>query len=361
MRSPNRIIIASAGSGKTTRIVTEAAEHTLVRSALITYTNNNTFELRAKAHASYGLLPSHMKVSTWYSFLLHHFVRPYQRALYVPRIEQLVMVNGRSAPFAKESDTERHYFLKPGHIYLDKISKFATVVIDRTSGAPLRRIEQIFDHLYIDEVQDLAAWDIDLVEQLLNSSMAITMVGDIRQATYSTNQGAKHSQLSGPRIIGKFQEWEKLGLATIEYQAVSRRCVQEICAFADAFYPDLPKAQSLNAQKTGHDGVFAVRQCHVDQYIERFKPQTLQLRQASTAVSGHPINFGAAKGMTFDRVLIFPHKGLLEVIRTGNVSKLGNSDETRAKVYVGVTRARQSVGIVIPDVLTPAALAVYEP
>ncbi len=361
MPSANRIIIASAGSGKTTRIVTEAAEATGERSALITYTINGTSELRAKAHRSYGLLPPHMKVATWYSFLLHHFIRPYQRELYEPRIDQLTMVEGRSARFAKETETHRHYFLKPGHIYLDKVSKFASVVIDRTNGTPLRRIEQIFDHLYIDEVQDLAAWDIDLVEQLLCSGIAITMVGDIRQATYRTNQAQKHSKFAGPRIIDKFQEWEKRGLATIEYQAVSHRCVQAICTYADAYYPDLPAAQSLNTQKSDHDGVFAVRLSHVDGYMKRYKPQTLRLKQTSTVIPGCPINYGAAKGMTFERVLIFPHEKLLDVIRTGNVAKLGKSDETRAKIYVGITRARQSVGIVIPDIFTPAALEVYEP
>ena len=151
----NRIIIASAGSGKTTRIVRDAARTKGERSALITYTINSTSELRGKAHDLFGMVPPNMTVATWYSFLLHHFVRPYQTFLYEPRIGDVAMTDGRSAKFAPAGNIKQHYFMKEGYIYLDKISKFACTVIEASGGAPLRRIEQIFDHIFLDEVQDL--------------------------------------------------------------------------------------------------------------------------------------------------------------------------------------------------------------
>ena len=357
----NRIIVASAGSGKTTRIVRDAAKTEGERSALITYTINNTSELRGKAHELFGMVPTNMTVATWYSFLLHHFVRPYQTFLYEPRIGDVAMTDGRSAKFAPTRDIKRHYFLREGCIYLDKISKFACTVIEASDGAPLRRIEQIFDHIFVDEIQDLAAWDLDLMEHMLRSEIAITMVGDIRQATYRTNPQAKHPRYAGPKIIGKFKEWCKETDTEMELQAFSHRCVQDICTFADAFYPDLPQAESCNKCITGHDGVFAVRASHVEVYMEHFNPQPLRLQKTSAVLPGCPINYGAAKGMAFDRVLIFPHRKLLDVLKTNDVTKLGLSDETRAKVYVGITRARQSVGFVVPDRFKPATLPFYEP
>ena len=50
--------------------------------------------------------------------------------------------------------------------------------------------------------------------------------------------------------------------------------------------------------------------------------------------------------MTYDRVLIYPTKGILAwVLDKNNEMK----QQTRAKFYVAVTRARYSVAIVVDD------------
>ena len=55
------------------------------------------------------------------------------------------------------------------------------------------------------------------------------------------------------------------------------------------------------------------------------------------------MNFGEAKGLTFDRVLIFPHGGGKKWLSTG---KLTHIEKSAAKMYVGTTRARFSVAFV---------------
>jgi len=233
-----------AGSGKTTSIVTEAGNKKEECCALITFTNNNSAELRAKAIELFGHVPTGMTVSTWYRFLLRHFVRPYQAHLYGPRVRTLVRVRGRSARCIPKTNIQRHYFMAEGDMYLDKVSQFACAVIDEAGDLPVQRFEQIFEQLYIDEVQDLAGYDLDLVEHLLNSNVSVTLVGDVRQATYRTNPAAKNSAYSAPKIIKKFDEWCKSEYTNIEHHAHSYRCVQAVCDFADQFYPDLPKTES---------------------------------------------------------------------------------------------------------------------
>ena len=359
MPSPNKIIIASAGSGKTTSIIAEAGNSTEKKCALITYTNNNTAELREKALELFGYVPATMTVSTWYRFLLRHFIRPYQRHLYEPKVRTFKRVQGRSAKYIRKDDP-RYYFMSEGEMYMDKASQFACVVIEESGGLPLQRFTRIYDHLYIDEVQDLAGYDLDLLKHLIDTEVELTLVGDVRQATYRTNPSAKNSKYSGPNIITKFKEWCKSDHTSIEYQAHSYRCVQSICDFADTFYPELPSTVSRNNNATGHDGVFAVRKSDVDHYMKDFSPQPLRLKRNSEVLPGCPLNYGEAKGKGFERVLMFPHKKLLDVLKTGDVKKLGNSDETRAKVYVGITRAYQSVGIVVPDEFKPANFPVYQ-
>ena len=55
------------------------------------------------------------------------------------------------------------------------------------------------------------------------------------------------------------------------------------------------------------------------------------------------MNFGESKGLTFDRVLIFPHKLAQKWLSTGQLDHIASSVE---KLYVGVSRARYSVAFV---------------
>ena len=346
MPSPNRIVLASAGSGKTTTIVSEATQDRSVRSALVTYTNNSETELRIKAYEIGGCVPPHLRTATWFGFLLQHLVRPYQRAVYAGRVRGLAFVNGMSARGTKEADTQRHYFGGPGKIYVDKVSKFACKVIRKTGGKPVERLAQIVDRIYVDEAQDLAGYDLDLIEYLLDSDIQMVLVGDHRQATFKTNQSAKNSRFGKERIIDKFKTWQIGGKARIEIHNHSYRCVQEICDAADKLFPDVAGTISRNHVRTGHDGMFLVRQRDVGEYMKRFSPQPLRYNRQKKAVPGVPYNFGEAKGMTFERVLIFPHKRLETYCLTG---KLEDAGKELPKIYVAITRARQSVGIVVPN------------
>ncbi|HVJ04951.1 MAG TPA: UvrD-helicase domain-containing protein [Candidatus Saccharimonadales bacterium] len=288
MPSNNRIILASAGSGKTTRIIDDACGALGARAAVITYTNNGISEIRAKTYERIGFVPPNLTISTWYAFLLRHFVRPYQNCLYSRRVSQIIFVNGISDRFSKATNIARHYFGAPGRIYGDKVSKFACEVIRKTGGLPLQRFEKIFNQLYIDESQDLAGYDLELIELLMRSRISITLVGDHRQATFATNYAAKNKGFARAKVIDKFEEWQKAGLCKLEYQYQSHRCIQAICDFADQLHPHLPKTNSLNSTITDHDGVFAVPQSQVHSYISIFHPQILRYSRAFKEVPGSP-------------------------------------------------------------------------
>ena len=346
MPSSNRIILASAGSGKTTNIVEEAVQECGVRSALVTYTNNSNAELRIKVNRICGCVPPHVRTATWFGFLLQHLVRPYQKAAYAGRVRGLAFVNGMSARGIREADTNRHYFRRPGDIYVDKVSKFACKLIRETDGKPVDRLAQIVDRIYVDEAQDLAGYDLELIERLLDSDIEVVLVGDHRQAIFKTNQSAKNRRFAKQGIIGKFNSWQEGNRARIEIENHSYRCVQEICDAADKLFPDAARTISRNLDRTGHDGMFLVRERDVDAYINRFSPQALRYSRRQKNVPGIPYNFGEAKGMTFERVLIFPHKRLETYCLTGKLEDAGND---LPKNYVAMTRARQSVAIVMPN------------
>lgn len=345
MPSTNRVILASTGSGKTTTIVGEAGADVKIRSQLITYTNNGRGELSDKAYAMFGVIPPHIRISTWYAFILQHFIRPYQAHLHDTRVSTINFKRGRTARFIRRGQTS-YSFSSPDRLRLDKVTDFACLLIEKTKGLPVDRFLEICDHLYIDEAQDLSGYDLELLEILLRAGLRVTFIGDCRQATYTTNDSPKNKAFIGAKIIQKFEIWETVGLIEIEHQAYSYRCIKPICDFADSFHPDFKKTESRNGYDSGHDGLFAVRERDVAVYCDIYDPQSLRYSRATKDVVGSPLNFGAVKGMTFERTLIYPHGPLKKYLASGDLKDAGKE---MAKLYVAVTRARQSVAFVVPN------------
>jgi len=360
MPSDNQIIIAAAGSGKTTAIINDACQDTARTAALITYTINGRNELRKKAFELYGAIPPHVTIMTWYNFLLRHCVRPYQNLLDTHgfRTTGINFIRGRSARGIPATNVRGHYFTRSGNIHLDKVSKFACNVNQHTDGKPLARIEAIFDRIFIDESQDLAGWDLELVELFLHSNIQTNLVGDHRQATYSTNDSGKNSKYFGVKIIDRFSEWEKADIANIIHHNYSYRCVQAICDLADGFHPVSETTESYNGNTSEHDGAFAVLKKDIPIYLSRYSPQVLRYSRATKNLPGHPMNFGQSKGMTFNRTLIFPHGKLKKYLNTGDINDAGNA---LSLIYVAITRARQSVGFVVENNYQEGVLPIFTP
>ena len=56
------------------------------------------------------------------------------------------------------------------------------------------------------------------------------------------------------------------------------------------------------------------------------------------------MNFGESKGLSFDRVLIYPTQNMVGWVKDNDFVL---KNEVRAKLYVGITRARRSATIVM--------------
>jgi hypothetical protein len=67
------------------------------------------------------------------------------------------------------------------------------------------------------------------------------------------------------------------------------------------------------------------------------------------------MNFGVAKGSTFERVLIFPTEPILKYLEDREPAALKSPED----LYVAVTRARFSVAFVVPRILPPKQLSLF--
>lgn len=334
--------MACAGSGKTSRVVNQAVGATGKRIAIVTYTNNNVREIEDRLDRTNSGTPPKVDVMTWFAFLLRECARPYQSAKYAThRISSLLFVNKRSAMYVPEREVWRHYFADGDLIYSDKISQFVVKCDEETAGAVIRRLERIYSHIFIDEFQDLAGYDLDIVDLLLRSRIDVTLVGDPRQHIYSTNPASKNKQFLGVAVVDLIENWRDAGLCDVEYLNETFRCGPAICELSNSLWPDLePMVPAGARERVPYEGVLAVSKSHLADYIDRFRPQILRYSKRSKTFSHHALNFGMAKGLQFNRVLIIPTRPIRKFIESGD---LRHVEKSRDKLHVAITRARHSV------------------
>jgi DNA helicase-2/ATP-dependent DNA helicase PcrA len=346
MPSKNKVILASAGSGKTREIINRGKLGVDGNRVLyVSYTNNTVEDIRARLRKE-KVGSERARVYTWYSFLLEHFVRPYQMLLHGPRIDNITFTDRESNLKTSPVNVRQNFLNGPRAIFSDKMSKFACHLIREKRAPTLSRLSEMYDAIYIDELQDLAHYDLDLLELLFESPINVILVGDYRQATLKTHEGKRRKQYEKEGIFHIIRYWAASGLLDLEYRTENFRSRQEICDFADSLFPEAPTTVSRNTHATGHDGVFLVWESDVPAYVSRFSPQCLRRNIKTKVYGGTALNFGAAKGLEFCRILIYPHSPFKRYLVTGDPSQLGGA---RTYVYVAITRARQSVGIVVND------------
>lgn len=231
-------------------------------------------------------------------------------------------------------------------MYSDKIAKFVCRCEKETKGRVSQRISRIYPKIYVDEIQDLAGYDLDIIKSLLQAECDVTMVGDPRQVTYHTHNEAKYKKYANGKIEEFIKTECKKPGCIIDKETLndSYRNNQSICSYSSQLYEEYGETGTKQFAVTGHDGVFLVRPDDVDAYLEEFKP--MQLREKRTVKVNDRyavINMGEAKGLTYDRVLIYP-TGTMRSWMKDHSKTL--QPKTKSQFYVAITRARYSVGIV---------------
>lgn len=342
-RQNNIAVLAAAGSRKTECVVDAALAVTEGRVLITTYTDENQRHILRRIEQKMGIVPKNIAVMGWFRFLITQCVKPYQRALTGhPFMIAGLNFKGRRNRFTKKTDLA--YFVDGNaDLYRDGVSDFAVQLNTKTNGAVVERLERIYTHLFIDEVQDLGGYDLDVLDLLLSSQISLMIVGDPRQYTFATNLCPRNNKYRG---LGEVQWFsERKGQCVLEQRNYSYRCNQAICDFADRIFPDLPATESRDVPASGHDGVFTVPANLLTEYLHDHGPVTALRYDKNAETLGIPAtNIGVAKGSTHDRVIIFPTKPMLAYLEGGDASKL----KAPEKLYVAVTRARFSVAFVVP-------------
>lgn len=341
----NRVILAVAGARKTQSIVdacSDAADRK--RRLVLTYTvtAQHDVEARLRRACVAGQLPD---VGGWYTFLLHHWVRPYLPLRFPGR--RLHGLNFDERTGVDYTKGAARYLDGGSRAYKRYLSKLAVDVAAASDGSVIDRLEHIYDEIHIDEVQDLTGYDLDVIQALLTSKIDIRLVGDVRQSTFNTNpQDPRHKQYRELKMLDWFALQKSRGRLEIVHSNETWRSNQQIADFSDTIFPasGFPPTLSKQTATSDHDGLFVVRPEHVDAYIARHKPLCLRpTRSTRTPDHVDPTNFGLAMGLTCNRVLIFPSQPIKDFIKTAKPL----AGKSACGFYVAVTRAIHSVAFVM--------------
>lgn len=357
MCSNNKLIIAAAGSGKTTFLVNEALKKKNGKILITTYTQANEEEIIRKFIKINKCIPDNVTIQTWFSFLLQHGARPYQGCKFDKDITGLVLINGISAKGVAEKDTQKHYFTENQKVYSDKLSKFVVKCNEQSDGSVIDRLSRVYTDIFIDEVQDLSGYDLEFLKLLFQCKTNILLVGDPRQGTYSTNNSSKNKKFKKAKIVNFFED-DSLAIKKDDSSlTINYRSCSPICDLSNKLYPDLKKTTSGNTNTTGHDGAFFINTQDVENYLSEYRPIQLRWDYRTTVNEKYRVlTFGLSKGLEFERVIIYPTPQFIAWIKNNN-SELAPT--SRSKFYVAITRASCSVGIVCDEGLRIDGIEIF--
>jgi DNA helicase II / ATP-dependent DNA helicase PcrA len=363
MMGPNKLVIAAAGSGKTTYLVRQALAVEKNRVLITTYTESNEEEIRRKFFEINGSVPSNVHIQTWFSLLIEHGIKPFQGKLFDWDVCGMLMVSQRSGfrgqdrqgrpMYWGEEDFRRCFFDRRNRVYSDKLSRLMIRCNKASDGAVIERLSRIYPFIFVDEVQDLAGYDLDILLALFQSPTNVVMVGDPRQVTYVTHLEARLKKYRDGGVAD-FIRAELPRRVTCEIDCTSlmtsHRNSIAICELSSKLYPKLTAATACKCsdcrRPTPVDaGLFIVRRKDLPRYLATRRP--VQLRWSSTvkiaSLDLPTLTFGRSKGLGFDRVIIYPTKEMMDWLKNAQSNLKA---ETRAKLYVGLTRARHAVAVV---------------
>lgn len=338
------LVIAAAGSGKTWGLCNHAIKNlTDKKILLITYTNQGKRALEEELKKqNKGVLHSKIRIMTWYTFLLLECIKPYQS--YIVKYNSI-----RTISFDESygqvnyypAGNYRRYITNENNIRSNQASELAYYLNDTSNGKVISRLEEVYSYIYIDEVQDLSGWDLDLVRILLSSNLGVYLVGDPKQSTYKTNTSTKNKNKSGRKLLEFFVDLIDDNKLILKTSNQTNRFNKDIAKFVNLIDPLEPFVQSEMLCSDEYDGVFIIDRKNINHYLKLFNPQCLRYDRRTVVESANVMNYGVVKGRTFDRVVIYPNGKFKDFILKN--TKL----ESPEKYYIAATRARKSVVFVI--------------
>lgn len=323
-----RLILAVAGSGKTSLIVENL--NLEKRFMLVTYTQNNYHNLRQKVIKKFGYLPENIRILTYETFLYRFCVKPFLSYKLRPKG---INFNKQPPMFVKDT-MDRYYMDSSGRLYASRICKL--LIKRQKMNDVVERLNDFYDAFYIDEVQDFAGHDFDLLVHLKKSNVEIMFVGDFYQHTFSTSRDGSKNKSLHKNYDNFKQKFIKIGIE-VDEECLSKsyRCSPTVCEFITNNIGI--SIESHNAEKTN------IRLVDSSEEIEDIMKDDSIIKlfyQNCSKYDCYSKNWGASKGEDCHTdVCVVLNKTTMNNYKKEQLVQLAPT--TKNKFYVACSRAKR--------------------
>lgn len=332
-----RVILAVAGSGKTTYIVNQLDLEK--RSLIVTYTNNNYRNLRDSILRKFGHFPENITLLTYFSFLYSFCYRPFlsyklkARGINYERhpnryVRQLVQGT---------QQINREYFVdQHNRLFSNRIARLLELygVLEDIN----LRLSKYFDNLFIDEVQDLAGHDFNLLKSISQAELEMIFVGDFYQHTFDTSRDGNTNRNLHNDYGNYVALFERMGMMVDEETLKnSYRCSPTICAY-------IREELGIEIFSNKIDDTNIIRIDTQSDADEIFKNNdTVKLFYREHYKFGcYSRNWGESKGENqYNDVCVVLNAATFKLFKTNRLNEL--NPQTKNKFYVACSRANNDL------------------
>lgn len=327
-----RLILAVAGSGKTTYLINRL--DLVHRFLIVTYTDNNLAHLRKSIIDKFGYEPANITLLSFFQFLFRVCFRPFLKDEY----KASGMTWTLPPDWTRYKKGRIHYVSSSDLLYHNRISKLC---LEICKDGIRERLEKFYDCFMIDEVQDLGGHDFNLVTAIIPHAIDCLFVGDFYQHTFETSLDGNVNSGLYKNLKAYKKKWKDVGVVVDESTlSDSYRCSPMTCDFVLHQLGIVISSHRGDATdvKFVEDSDEAETLFHDDTKIKLFFQEAYKYDCYAT-------NWGASKGMDrFQDVCIVINKSTLVLFKKGNLSSLPSS--TKNKLYVACTRAKGNIYLI---------------
>ena len=327
-----RIILASAGSGKTTYLVEQIPKDK--RVLILTYTENNIYNLHENIINKFGYFPENIKLQTYFTFLYSFCIQPFLMDEY--NLNGLLFKQNLNI-YAKDDD---RYLTKRKYLFYNRAAKF--IEIKGLNNNINMRLEKYFHSLFIDEIQDFAGNDFNFLEQISNSNINLLFVGDFYQHTYDTSRDGNVRK----NLYKNFNDYKtifsKLGFIVDEKTLIkSYRCSTQICNYINNYL----KINIISRRNDSTDIKLIDNQIEIDNIMQNQEIIKL-FYQEYYKYKCKSKNWGDCKGENkYKDVCVVLNKTTYDYYIKNKLHELPST--TLNKLYVAISRAHGHVYFII--------------
>ncbi|AWK40551.1 DNA helicase UvrD [Photorhabdus laumondii subsp. laumondii] len=336
-----RVVFAVAGSGKTSRLVASLDEEK--RFLIVTYTESNYSNLRGKIINRFGYFPANITLYTYFKFLHGFCYRPFLRS------DKNTIGITFKLPLAYPRyalTDDRRYVSTNRQVYANRLAKF--IEQSHLVGAIIARMEKYFDAFFVDEVQDFAGHDFNLLLAISAAELNVSFVGDFFQHTFDTSRdGNVNASLHKDYTVYEAKFKKAKLLVDTDSLKKSRRCSKSVCDFiTEKIGIEIEAYDRRESVIRYEDNPEAVLALYRD-------PETVKLfYREHHKYSCHSQNWGASKGVDhYHDVCVVLNPANVRAWKKGSFRDI--NAETRNKLYVACSRARGNLTF-IPESLLKA-------